>query len=677
MTKKARPLRCYSYIRFSTPKQKLGDSERRQMEATKRWAKRRNLVLDETLVDDGRSGFKGTHRTKGHLGRFLARVERGDVPRGSYLIIENADRLSREGAVRTIREVIGKLWDRGITIVTLSPEEEYPPDCDNEPKFIAFVLYLQRAYDESRRKQLRVGEAWKSKRQKARDAGTLMTNRVPAWLKRDEAKGTLVEAAPGAFATIRRIFELRLMGVSTGPKRGTRIGKAVITRILNDDSKSWRRGKWATSYIEKILRSPAVYGAFQPCTRQEISVEVERTDGERTEKVSETRERKIPEGDLILDYYPAVIDKATFDAVQQSFKRKGQRGRPVLKEGNALRGLVVCGYCQGAMHFKGDPRGDHLICANYRNHARLNDQLLCGGNRRPGRTTVECPNIRYREVESTVVSALGSLAPAQVLQSPEEIDQRARIEQARLSSVRDETRKLKKAIDEIEELLGSPIGNEERLRLLKTIGVNEGKLRQLEKERQAAEEALSRAQESRNKFIETQAEFVTVQQMLEKRPKDTELRRKLRSLLATLVERVECFSYGFKTKAEKQVEVPHKMPVRKRGASVKRWVAVDSKLMSEGEDLALRLKADPSIPAKHKDPVWLEWLTQRRMSRHGRFLRVHFPSGNVIELVPAESLATVGDDVWNKTLDSAYRLWVRRYGPHRNSKAALAESEAE
>src|SRR5215212_1187114 len=41
--------RAYSYVRFSTPEQALGDSERRQVEGAQRYAAENNLVLDESL----------------------------------------------------------------------------------------------------------------------------------------------------------------------------------------------------------------------------------------------------------------------------------------------------------------------------------------------------------------------------------------------------------------------------------------------------------------------------------------------------------------------------------------------------------------------------------------------------------------------------------------------------
>jgi DNA invertase Pin-like site-specific DNA recombinase len=125
--------RVYSYIRFSDPAQAKGDSERRQnesaelvkgLEATKTYALKVGMDLDDTLqmVDRGLSGFHGAHRSKGHLGRFLKCVENGSVSPGSILVIERISRLGRESVLTTLKDVIFKLLEHNISIVTLSPE---------------------------------------------------------------------------------------------------------------------------------------------------------------------------------------------------------------------------------------------------------------------------------------------------------------------------------------------------------------------------------------------------------------------------------------------------------------------------------------------------------------------------------------------------------------------------
>src|SRR5262245_15692237 len=95
--------RVYSYARFSTPEQKVGYSKQRQIEAAEAWAKRNGYHLDGSLrmTDEGLSGFHGLHRTKGALGKFLGAVENGRVPPDSILLVENMDRLGREGPSKT------------------------------------------------------------------------------------------------------------------------------------------------------------------------------------------------------------------------------------------------------------------------------------------------------------------------------------------------------------------------------------------------------------------------------------------------------------------------------------------------------------------------------------------------------------------------------------------------
>ena len=76
--------KAYSYVRFSTPEQENGDSLRRQLELSKKFAKTHGLDLDDSLrlTDRGLSAFNGLHRTKGTLGQFLKLVEQGEIPKG-------------------------------------------------------------------------------------------------------------------------------------------------------------------------------------------------------------------------------------------------------------------------------------------------------------------------------------------------------------------------------------------------------------------------------------------------------------------------------------------------------------------------------------------------------------------------------------------------------------------
>ena len=93
--------KAYSYIRFSTPEQEKGDSQRRQLDLSTRYAQENGLELDTTLKlkDLGLSAYHKTNLEKGALGAFLSAISDGRVEPGSYLLVESLDRLSRARAL--------------------------------------------------------------------------------------------------------------------------------------------------------------------------------------------------------------------------------------------------------------------------------------------------------------------------------------------------------------------------------------------------------------------------------------------------------------------------------------------------------------------------------------------------------------------------------------------------
>src|SRR5690349_12154350 len=126
---------AYSYIRFSTPDQQKGDSIRRQLKASADWCERNGVRLDEstTLQDRGKSAYTGEHKKnpdRHALATFLKLVEAGKVPWGSYLVIENLDRLSREHEVPACHLLTGILL-AGVRVVQLSPYEMLLTDKSN------------------------------------------------------------------------------------------------------------------------------------------------------------------------------------------------------------------------------------------------------------------------------------------------------------------------------------------------------------------------------------------------------------------------------------------------------------------------------------------------------------------------------------------------------------------
>lgn len=328
-------LLAFSYLRFSTPEQAFGDSERRQLEAAEKWAKQKKLRLDKSYADRGRSGFKGTNRKKGALGEFLRRIEGGSIPRGSYLIVEDLDRLSREHPLDSLF-LVRQIISSGVTIVVLNKNnEEFSEESiradQSGAKMMALVFELGRASGESARKAEFGVKNWVQKRKQAAESGKVMTELAPAWIdtegEKDKRRFVL---NPERAKIVRQIFQWKLGGV----------GSRTIAHRLNEAKiPNWGRGKrvakkWHASYIQKILHNPAAIGEFRPHLyeyRPDPSAPSERIQIRR------------PTGEIFKDYYPAVVDVATFQKVQATYRQAARGtagGKTQERVSNLFPGLI-------------------------------------------------------------------------------------------------------------------------------------------------------------------------------------------------------------------------------------------------------------------------------------------------------------------------------------------------
>jgi DNA invertase Pin-like site-specific DNA recombinase len=315
---------AFSYLRFSTPEQAKGGSVRRQRELLNRWlARHPEVQLDESLrlEDKGVSGFKGKHRTnpKYALAAFLELVHRGLVPAGSYLVVENLDRLTRENPIVAIPAVLN-LIAAGIRIVQLVPDEIVYDEQMEQHHLMNMLWELARGHGESKRKSGMLGNAWEAKKKEAR-SGKPLGKMCPAWLELTPLGYRVREQAGSA---IRAIFRWCVEGMGAG---------AIANRLTGEGYPAiGRKGKWIRGYVVKILHERSVFGEYQPMK-----------DGER----------RMPDGDPIPNYYPAVVSEADFYAAQAaSQSRKGRTGRPPIDTdiSNPFSGLLRCAIYECAIY---------------------------------------------------------------------------------------------------------------------------------------------------------------------------------------------------------------------------------------------------------------------------------------------------------------------------------------
>jgi DNA invertase Pin-like site-specific DNA recombinase len=325
--------KAFSYVRFSTKGQADGASLNRQLKSAREYAAKNNLQLDDSSYQDlGVSAFKGLNAVEGQLGAFIEAVERGIIPRGSFLLVESLDRISRN-VITEAQALFMRILNLDITIVTLLDGQVFSKDKINEDGGISIIislLYMLRAHEEQKTKAARVKDGWEH----ARNTKKIITSIAPSWLRIVDGKFEVIEEKA---EVIRLIFKYAMEGMGS-PSIAKRLGKEKVPVLGNSDL-------WSFGTVAGQMKNIAVIGHYQT--------------------------PKIP---LREDYYPAIIDKDVFFTVQQLITSRNLA--PGIREGgiigNIFAGRSYCGVCGTRMktssvnkaRFLANPDGcrRYLIC---------------------------------------------------------------------------------------------------------------------------------------------------------------------------------------------------------------------------------------------------------------------------------------------------------------------------
>ena len=364
--------KAYSYLRFSHPEQAKGGSLGRQSERAKAYAQTHGLELDTelTLEDLGVSAYDGANVETGRLGEFLTAIKKGLVDPGSFPLIENLDRLSRNTPRKALR-VLEQICDAGITVVTTADGRSYDAaTLDDEPMALMFALMvLTRGNEESRTKSDRVGAEYARKRERAKlgtENGKPFTRMLPAWLRFNEQTRTR-EVDPERAEVIKSIFRMADEG----------LGQHKIAKRLNEQHiPTWGgRGNqrkaecWHRSYVKKLLTNSAVVGTFTP-----------------HQKNKQTKKRLPLEP--IESYFPAVVDRELFERVASHTRAPAARGRNAGTEpASIFAGVLRCIHCGGLVTRVA--KGEHVY-------------LVCSRANRKGTRACRYLAVPYENVESAV-----------------------------------------------------------------------------------------------------------------------------------------------------------------------------------------------------------------------------------------------------------------------------------
>lgn len=444
---------AYSYIRFSSTEQLKGDSLRRQSDLSKNYAEAKGLELDTklNLRDLGISAFDKSNLNKGALGQFLKLVEDGMIPRGSYLLVESLDRLSRDKVMDALG-IFLNILNAGIIIVTLADNQVYSREKtnDNWASLIMSIVIMSRANEESATKSRRIRASWDNKRKNI--SKKRFTARCPYWLKPTEGD-TGFDLILERVDVVKRIFQMSIDG----------IGTATIVKRLNGEKVplfSTKTDGWQTSYIQKVLTNRAVYGELQ---------------------LNLQRDGVLSAYDVIPDYYPAIMKKEDWLLAGSIRESRRSRGGVAKGEGlsNLFSGMLKCGYCSGPMNM-----GGH-VKRKANGEVRHTRYVACS----KGRRGAGCNFIQwnYDDLESLVLQFCQSVDFATLIDGNQNINQDIELARKSLIAVDDAIKIKQTSLDNLLNALEAGANAEVPATLIKRISSLEIEIEDLLVDQQVAE----------------------------------------------------------------------------------------------------------------------------------------------------------------------------------------------
>lgn len=351
--------RLYSYIRYSSERQGKGNSIERQKsyiaEMAKQIAAEYDLEIFEEYEDLGVSAYKGKNVQEGALSDFIAQVESGVIPKGSFLLIESLDRFSRQNAMQAVN-LFTSLLLNGITVITGIDKQVYrQTEVNNETlqQLMFSVMLFSRANEESSTKSHRTiaSALSKIKRHQKRDPGdpvvAIKELGSDKWWT-DSSSG-YVKPHPVLFPIAKEIIRLKQDGWSN---------RMILIHLKNNyngpiigNKKS--KGIWNMQHCSRIL-DPAIYG------RKVITVN-------HTEYVLD-------------DYYPAIVSKDEYEALKIQVGNKGfapnRESNPEIPLLSGI-GILYCAHCSCYMvkaksTLKNHPHAYRYQCASRDLHRDCN-----------------------------------------------------------------------------------------------------------------------------------------------------------------------------------------------------------------------------------------------------------------------------------------------------------------
>ena len=220
-------------------------------------------LAKEVFIGAGESGWKGEHlatdpqgRAKGALRKFIELVEAGTIEKGSILLIDSYDRLSRLPVPQSL-SLFTQLITSGIGLVFTGSHDKRVIDeklLENEPHTLYFIIgETIRSFTESQEKSRKIKAAKNTARELIQHGTKIPNNNLPKYITFNK-HSKQYEEVPERAEIIRELVR----GVLNGQSLFSLAGKLNRKKV-----KPLGHGReWRGTYIGQVLRNPNLIGDF-------------------------------------------------------------------------------------------------------------------------------------------------------------------------------------------------------------------------------------------------------------------------------------------------------------------------------------------------------------------------------------------------------------------------------
>lgn len=292
-----------------------------------KWCRENGIRLadDKIMIDAGISAYRGKNLKEGALGAFVAAAKAGSILKGSFLLLESLDRLSRMRTVEVLR-IFLDIIHAGIVLVTLGEDDEkrFRWEDINERDLEDAIDEMKSSHRFVQKLSKRVKDSWVGRTKLARETGKPIPGNLPAWLYYD-ANGDL-QMDEAKVAIVQWIFDMCISGLGLTAIAQT-LNEADVPPLALHKRKTIqnRSNFWTITSVAYLLRYKAVYGDYHPNT-----------------------------ADPIPGIFPVIVSKEDFYRAEAARAKRyvTTRGRNGKGYTNLFKGIAKCHYCGEAMNIK-------------------------------------------------------------------------------------------------------------------------------------------------------------------------------------------------------------------------------------------------------------------------------------------------------------------------------------